>query len=38
MRENYKTRDTYVTLATELTANFFNPGKWAELFEHAGAK
>jgi len=38
MRENYKARDTYAGFAEELTGTFYNPGKWADLFRHAGAK
>ncbi|CAG0915545.1 unnamed protein product [Notodromas monacha] len=38
MRDNFKAKDTYASFTDDLTGIFFNPNKWAELFEHAGVK
>ena len=38
MKENYKPDFTYQDFAPQLTAEFFDPDEWMDLFEKAGAK
>jgi len=38
MRDNYKPTKTYASFVNGLTGSFYNAAKWAELFEHAGAR
>lgn len=38
MADNYPPKFTYADFARQFTAEFFEPDKWAELFETAGAR
>lgn len=38
MNKNYKPGFTYPEFAPQFTAEFYEPDKWAELFEASGAK
>ena len=38
MRQNYKPKFAYQEFAPKFTAEFYDPVKWAELFQAAGAK
>ena len=38
MKENYRPDWTYANFAPQFTAEFFNPGAWAEIFKASGAK
>lgn len=38
MEKNYREGFTYQEFANDLTAEFFDPLEWAELFEKSGAR
>lgn len=38
MEKNYPANFTYPEFAPKFTAEFFNPMKWAEIFNSSGAK
>ncbi|GFO40536.1 plasma alpha-l-fucosidase [Plakobranchus ocellatus] len=38
MKKNYKPGFTYADFAAEFTATFYNPDRWAEIFNASGAK
>ena len=38
MKKNYRPDFAYADFAPQFTAEFFDPEKWAELFQAAGAK
>lgn len=38
MNKNYRPGFSYQDFASDFTAEFFDPGKWAELFKESGAE
>ncbi len=38
MKKNYRPDFTYADFASQFTAEFYDPVKWAKLFQDAGAK
>ena len=38
MQENYKPDFTYADFAPQFTAEFYDPYKWADIFNNSGAK
>ena len=38
MKQNYRPDWTYADFANQFTAEFYDPNRWADIFEASGAK